>query len=161
MKESSLFSSFHHVAVVVKDMEKAMAYFKSLGIGPFMEPPVTPIKETWRGKLVPVGSFKLKEVLGKMGTVWFQLCQPLRGDTPWQEFLDTKSEGVHHIAFVVDDIEKAEAELTEKGIEIIQSARFEGGGGACLADISRIGGILVEFIQRPEGVTEKITDGGL
>lgn len=150
MKESSLFSNFHHVSLVVKDMKKAMTYFQSLGIGPFIEPPVKPTKEMWQGKPIPVGS--LKEVLGGMGEVWFQLCQPLRKDTPWQRFLDTKGEGVHHIGFVVDDIEAAEAELTEKGIEIVHSARFEKGGGGCLADISKIGGILVEFIERPRGL---------
>jgi methylmalonyl-CoA/ethylmalonyl-CoA epimerase len=152
MKKSSMFSNFHHVSLVVKDMDKAIAHFKTLGIGPFIEPPVKPIKEIWHGKPIPVGS--LREVLGKMGEVWFQLCQPLGGDSPWQEFLDTKGEGVHHIALIVDDIEKAEAELTKKGIEIAHSARFEGGGGSCLADISKIGGILLEFIQRPRGVKD-------
>ena len=154
MKESSMFSDFHHVSLVVKDMDKALSYFQSLGIGPFMEPPVSPAKEIYRGKPIPVNSLKRKEVLGKMGGVWFQLCQPLGGDSPWQEFLDTRGEGVHHIAVLVEDIEKTEAELTKKGIEIVHIGRFKGGGGACLADFSKIGGIFVEFIQRPEGVKD-------
>jgi methylmalonyl-CoA epimerase len=150
MKESPMFADFHHVALVVKDTDKAIAYFQSLGIGPFIEPPVKPTREIWHGKSIQAGS--LKEVLGKMGEVWFQLCQPLRKDSPWQEFIDTRGEGVHHICFIVEDIEKLEAELIKKEIEIVHSARFEGGGGACLADTSKIGGILFEYIQRPEGV---------
>jgi len=154
MEQSSMFSNFHHVSLVVKDMEKALAYFQSLGIGPFMEPPVTPTKEIYKGKPIPVNSLKRIEVMGKIGDVWFQLCQPLGGDSPWQEFLDAKGEGVHHIAIIVDDIEEAEAELTKKGIGVVHSARFKGGGGACLADTSKIGGILMEFIQRPKGVKD-------
>lgn len=154
MKESSMFSDFHHVSLVVKDLEKAMAYFRSLGVGNFAAPPITPVKEMYRGKPIPVNSLKREEVLGKMGEVWLQLCQPLGGDSPWQEFLDKKGEGVHHVAVLVDDIEKTEAELTKKGIEIIHSGRFKGGGGACLADTSKIGGICIEFIQRPKSVKE-------
>jgi len=154
MKKSSMFANFHHVSLVVKDMDKAIAYFQSLGIGPFMEPPVSAEKEIYKGKPIPVDSLKRKEVLGKMGGIWFQLCQPLGGDSPWQEFLDTRGEGVHHIAVLVDDIGKLEAALKKKGIEIVHSARFKGGGGACLADTTKIGGILVEYIQRPEGVKD-------
>ena len=152
--ENSFFSGFHHVALAVKDLDEAVAYYQNLGIGPFMAPPVQPIKETWRGKSIPVGYFKRKEVLGKMGTAWLQLCQPLGGDSPWQEFLDTKGEGVHHVGCIVDDIEKEEANLKEKGIEIILTSRFKGGGGSCYADISQLGGILVELIQRPEGIVD-------
>ena len=76
------------------------------------------------------------------------------GESPWQEFLDTKGEGVHHLGCIVDDIEKEEAGLKEKGIEIILTSRFKGGGGSCYADISQLGGILVELIQRPEGIVD-------
>ena len=153
--ENSFFSGFHHVALVVKDLDAAMAHYQNLGIGPFMTPPVEPIAETWQGKSIPVGYFKRREVLGKMGTAWLQLCQPLGGDSPWQEFLDAKGEGVHHVGCIVDDIEKEEASLKEQGIEIILTSRFKGGGGSCYADISQPGGILVELIQRPEGITDK------
>jgi methylmalonyl-CoA epimerase len=152
--DKSFFSGFHHVALVVKDLDKAIAYYENLGVGPFMSPPIKPVKQTWLGKVIPVGSFKRKEVMGKMGTAWLQLCQPLGGESPWQEFLDTKGEGVHHIGCIVDDIEKEETNLGEKKIEIILSSRFEGGGGSCYADISKLGGILVELIQRPKGITD-------
>jgi len=151
----SFFSGFHHVALVVKDLDKAVAYYKDLGIGPFMSPPVKAVKQTWMGKIVPVDFFKRKEVMGKMGESMLQLCQPLGGESPWQEFLDTKGEGVHHLGCIVDDIEKEEALLTEKGIEIILTSRFEGGGGSCYADISKIGGILIELIERPGGVSDR------
>jgi methylmalonyl-CoA/ethylmalonyl-CoA epimerase len=139
---------------VVKDLDKAIAYYQDLGIGPFMSPPVKAVKQTYLGKAVPVDFFKRKEVMGKMGESLLQLCQPLGGESPWQEFLDTKGEGVHHLGCIVDDVEKEEAILKEKGIEIILSSRFEGGGGSCYADIGKIGGILIELIERPSGITD-------
>jgi methylmalonyl-CoA epimerase len=152
--ENTFFSGFHHVALVVKDLDKAVAYYQDLGIGPFMSPPVKAVKQTYLGKAVPVDFFKRKEVMGKMGESLLQLCQPLGGESPWQEFLDTKGEGVHHLGCIVDDVEKEEAILKEKGIEIILSSRFEGGGGSCYADIGKIGGILIELIERPSGITD-------
>jgi methylmalonyl-CoA/ethylmalonyl-CoA epimerase len=152
--ENTFFSGFHHVALVVKDLDKAVAYYQDLGIGPFMSPPVKAVKQTYLGKAVPVDFFKRKEVMGKMGESLLQLCQPLGGESPWQEFLDTKGEGVHHLGCIVNDVEKEEAILKEKGIEIILSSRFEGGGGSCYADIGKIGGILIELIERPSGITD-------
>jgi methylmalonyl-CoA/ethylmalonyl-CoA epimerase len=152
--ENTFFSGFHHVALVVKDLDKAVAYYQDLGIGPFMSPPIKAVKQTYLGKAVPVDFFKRKEVMGKMGESLLQLCQPLGGESPWQEFLDTKGEGVHHLGCIVDDVEKEEAILKKKGIEIILSSRFEGGGGSCYADIGKIGGILIELIERPSGITD-------
>ena len=129
--EKSMFDGFHHVALVVKDMDEAQAYYSDLGIGPFMAPPVQAIKEIYRGKEIPVGSFKRREVLGKMGMSMLQLCQPLGGNSPWQEFLHAHGEGVHHVGCMLDDIEMQEVLLWEKGIEIIMSTRFHGSGGSC------------------------------
>jgi len=52
------------------------------------------------------GSSKIKEVIGNMGMVRLQLIQPIEGKSMFQEFLDTRSEDIHHYAFLVDDIEK-------------------------------------------------------
>jgi methylmalonyl-CoA/ethylmalonyl-CoA epimerase len=51
------------------------------------------------------------------------------GDSPWQEFIDKKGEGMHHLGYFVDDIEKEQTALVKRGIEMILSSRFEGGGG--------------------------------
>ena len=151
MENASEFASLHHICIIVKDIDKAMAYYKSLGIGPFLPPPVKAIKETYRGKPVTPDFFKRKEVLGKMGNINLQLCQPAGGDSPWQEFLDKRGEGMHHLGYFTDDIEKEQAALVKREIEIILSSKFEGGGGAFYADLSKNGSFYVEFIQPPPG----------
>jgi methylmalonyl-CoA/ethylmalonyl-CoA epimerase len=148
---SNEFANLHHVCIVVKDLEKSMAHYKSFGIGPFLPPPIKAIKETYRGRPIPPDYFKRKEVLGKMGNINLQLCQPAGGDSPWQEFLDQKGEGMHHLGYFTEDVEKEQAALAKRGIEIILSSRFEGGGGAFYADLSKNGSLYVEFIQPPPG----------
>jgi methylmalonyl-CoA/ethylmalonyl-CoA epimerase len=154
--KNSLLEGFHHIALIVKDMDAAQKFFTDLGVGPFMAPPVQAAREIYRGKEIPVNTFKRREVLGKMGNTMLQLCQPLDGDSPWKQFLNTHGEGVHHIGCMVDDIEKQETLLREKGFEVVMSTRFQGGCGSCYADMSRIGGIWVEFIQRPKNDDGKI-----
>jgi methylmalonyl-CoA/ethylmalonyl-CoA epimerase len=151
MENGNDFADLHHVCIVVKNIDKAMAYYKSLGIGPFSPPPIKAIKETYLGKPIPPDYFKRKEVLGKMGKINLQLCQPAGGDSPWQEFIDKKGEGIHHLGYFVDDIEKEQTALVKRGIEIILSSRFEGGGGAFYADLSKNGSFYIEFIQPPKG----------
>jgi methylmalonyl-CoA/ethylmalonyl-CoA epimerase len=155
VKENSTFSKFHHVALVVRDMDKAIAHYQSLGIGPFRAPPVEPTSIKLYGKPIPTDYFTRKETLGKMGPINLQLVQPGEEESTWKEFLETKGEGVHHLGFFVDDIEKEEAEFAEKGFEIIISSRFKGGGGAAYIDIGKeVGGIIIELIQSPPHIVD-------
>ena len=117
---------FHHISVVVRDMEKAIKFYESMGIGPF--PPllgpqgtVPLIDKTLHGKPAE-WELDLRHAEGGVGDLVFELIQPLEGDTPVKEFLDKKGEGIQHIGFFVDDIEAETAKLAEKGYKITQSA---------------------------------------
>ena len=146
----SPFGNPHHMAIVVRDMDKTISYYQSLGMGPFVTaPPIKITKRTDRGKTITSGGSKIKEVIGNMGMVRLQLIQPIEGKSIFQEFLDTKGEGVHHYAFLVDDIEKEEAKFVNKGFEILSSVRIEGGGGHIIINTAKTGGILIELIQSP------------
>ena len=139
------------VAIVVRDMDKTVNYYQSLGMGPFVTaPPIEITKRMERGKPVTAGGSRIREVIGNMGVVRLQLIQPIEGKTLFQEFLDTRGEGVHHYAFLVDDIEKQEAEFIDRGVEIVSSVRVQGGGGHIIIDTAKTGGILIELIQAPQ-----------
>jgi methylmalonyl-CoA/ethylmalonyl-CoA epimerase len=146
----SLFANPHHMAIVVRDIDKAINYYQSLGMGPFVTPPPIDIKKRIdHGKAAVSGGSKIKEAIGDMGTVRLQLIQPVEGKSIYQEFLDNKGEGVHHYAFLVDDIEKEEARFIDKGVEILSSVRLQGGGGHIIINTAIIGGILIELMQPP------------
>ena len=146
----SIFANPHHMAIIVRDVDKTIAYYQSLGMGPFITaPPITITKRIDRGQPITSGSSQIKEVIGNMGMVRLQLIQPLEGKSIFQEFLDTRGEGVHHYAFLVDDVEKEEAKFIGMGVEIVSSVRVEGGGGHIIIDTDEPGGILIELVQSP------------
>ncbi len=100
----------HHVGVVVRDLDKSVEYYQSLGIVDKVSTLLT--AEGKKAKLI--GRFL------RIGSLNLELWQPMRGATVQQEFLDSCGEGVNHIAFTVDDYEKEYVNLVEKqGIRLV------------------------------------------
>ena len=150
MTEKSPFSKVAHIGVVVRDMDKVIEYYQSLGIGPF-EPfkSVVAIERKMLGKPIAPDSIKMKIKIVKMGPVELEFIEPVEGETLWKEFLETRGEGINHLGFLVDDIDAEEAKLIEKGLTVLYRSRFKNGGGAAYFDTGKVGGILIELIQFP------------
>jgi 4-hydroxyphenylpyruvate dioxygenase-like putative hemolysin len=51
--------------------------------------------------------------------------QPLTGRSVYDEFLEKKGEGLHHIKLYYEDCQKALEEFKKKGVEVIQSGKFD------------------------------------
>ena len=79
-----------------------------------------------------------------------ELLQATAADSPIAKFIEAKGEGVQHIAFKVDDIEAALAELKDKGVRLIDEKPRRGAGGAQIAFLhpKATGGVLLELCQR-------------
>ena len=151
----TIFSNPHHMAIVVWDMDKTIEYYQSLGMGPFITaPPVEITKRMEYGRPIAVDKVRIKEVIGNMGAVRLQLIQPVGEESMFQEFLDTRGEGVHHYAFLLDDIEAEEARLSNRDIEILSSVRVRG-GGHIIINTAGTGGVLIELVQAQPGWLEK------
>ena len=140
------FSRIDQVGVVVRDVEKAIEYYSSIGIGPFEYAQGMIADRRLYGK--PAADIKNVIALTQLGHVQLELIQPAGGESIHKEFLETKGEGIHHLGFLVDDLEKETAKLTEKGFKITQSGTFVGGGGFAYFDTDKVGGVLLELIQR-------------
>lgn len=141
---------FHHVAVIVRDMNKAIEHYRTLEIGPF--PPfigpegTTPLAEKTAYGQPSDYSIDLRHAEGGVGDLCFELIEPLAGETPAREFLEKKGEGIHHIGFTVDDIDRETAKLAKKGFRITQSGVTPGARWAYY-DTDAIGGVSIELIQ--------------
>ena len=102
------------LAIVVKDIEAAAKNYAAL-FG--MEVPnirnVFP-KITYRGEKVEP---KARICSFKMGAVSLELVEPDEIGSSWKEYLDAHGEGVHHMAVLVKDRDKALTTLAEHGIE--------------------------------------------
>ncbi|MCL6625894.1 VOC family protein [Alicyclobacillus shizuokensis] len=81
-----------------------------------------------------------------MGSVDIELIEPVGGPSTWQEFLDTHGEGVHHIAFVVKDMQGKLKALDAMGIPLVQRGDYEGGRYAYV-DAGESLKVIVELLE--------------
>jgi len=142
------FSELHHVAVVVRDIEEAVRYYTSIGIGPFVEYP--PMREYTKIDVPDEeGFYNLRIMVARMGAVDLQLIQPGQGKSLYREYLEKRGEGVYHLGFAVDDIDKAEAEVKRSGLRVISKGRREDGSGFAYLDSAERAGVTLLIRQNP------------
>lgn len=128
-----------HVAIAVKDLEKAISHYRDvLGLE------LSEIEE------VPEQQVRTAIFGHGMGRV--ELICPTSADTGVARFLEKRGEGMHHICLEVEDIEATLAALKAKGAPLIDETPKPGAGGAKVAFIHPKGnhGVLVELRQGPK-----------
>ena len=123
---------FSHTGVVVRDIDETIAYLESLGVGPFGMPNGEkwidiPFKGELHGK---PAEWSVKISNAQVGAHEIELLQPSGGPSALQEFLDESGEGVHHVAYLSDDVKGAVDTLTARGVEVLTSANLDTGGFA-------------------------------
>lgn len=79
-----------------------------------------------------------------------ELLESTESDGPVARYLKKKGEGIHHIAFRVENIQTTLEELKAKGIKLIDERPRKGAGGAKIAFVhpESTNGILVELCER-------------
>lgn len=146
-KETSSWNKPDHIGIVVRDLDKAVAYYESIGIGPFIPRKMTtPEEMSVYGK--PTPKFMVKIAFASVGPINIELVQPVEQAVLQDEFLKTKGEGINHVGFVTDNLKRENEKLNKKGIEIVLSSNRANGSAASYYDTRKVGGVLLEFIQR-------------
>jgi methylmalonyl-CoA/ethylmalonyl-CoA epimerase len=132
-----MLGKIEHVALAVSDMDAAIAHYRD----------VWGLEVEHRERVEDQG---VEEAMLSLGESHLQLLAPTREETTVARFLDRRGEGLHHIAYEVDDLEGALGELKTKGIELIDEAPRPGGRGHMVAFVHPRDnhGLLVELIQR-------------
>ncbi len=131
------------VGVVVKSVDKAVAHYTRLGLGPFHVMEVEVEGFTYKGKPAP---HKLKLGLS-MGNPQIELIETLEGETPNTDFLKKRGEGVSHYGFNVS-LEKYEeilAAWAKRGIRPI-FYRNEPDRRIAYLNTNRTGGVMTELV---------------
>lgn len=143
--KDSPFKDVFQVGIVVKDMDKATERLSAMGIGPFEPRVLPPDREEWyRGRpLKP----DVKISKAYIGETEIELIQPVSGESPHQEFLDSKGEGIQHLACTVEDLDKQVEKLTAQGATVLLQAKFPGGGGIAYVDFG-VAGLIIELVER-------------
>jgi len=147
-KGKSPFANFCQIGVIVRDMDEAVKFYESLGIGPFESPkgPAPIFDRQVYGK--PAPDVKNRISTTQMGAVQLELVQPISGKSLQMEFLEKHGEGVNHLAFLVNDLDGEVAQLVQKGFRVISSGKTARSAFAYL-DTDKVGGIILELIQQP------------
>ena len=138
----------HHVTAVVRDMDKTIEYYQSLGIATF-EPEFLLKSTDYDYKVygkTPDTIVKLRIRFVQIGSSQLELIQPVEGESPQKEFLASKGEGINHIGYTVDDLNKETDKLVKKGIKIIFSGKRQTGGFAYF-DTPKVGNVIAEPIK--------------
>jgi methylmalonyl-CoA/ethylmalonyl-CoA epimerase len=127
---------FHHLGVIVRDLSTAGKTYALLGFGPGHEEEVA--SQGVRILLLPTGQ----------RDQYLEVFAPL-ADGSLTRYLDKRGEGVHHIAFAVDDIRAALEQLRENDVRLVDSTPRAGAHGWSVAFVhpSAAHGVLIELVQ--------------
>jgi methylmalonyl-CoA/ethylmalonyl-CoA epimerase len=93
---------------------------------------------------------KVKTAFLPLGETEIELLESTAPDGPIGKFIEARGQGIQHLAFRVDDLEAALAELKAKGVRLIDEKPRYGAGGAKIAFLhpKATNGVLIELCQR-------------
>ncbi len=122
-----------HIGVAVSSLKEARAVWETLGLE------ASSVEE--------VPSEQVKVAMFPLGETRIELLEPTAADSPVGRFLRKRGEGIHHLAFEVEDIEAACEELRSAGVKLVYEAPRRGEGGSWVNFIhpSSTSGVLIEL----------------
>jgi len=119
-------TAVNQIAIAVWDLETvARNFWNILGIGPWevydWEPPMI-YDRKYYGK--PSWARERIALCRMGGGVQLELVQPVEGESLYRDFLNKHGEGLHHLNFLVENIDETMTQLTEEGYPSILSGRY-------------------------------------
>ena len=93
---------------------------------------------------------KIKTAFLVVGETSIELIEPLNKESPVSKFLEKRGQGIHHVAFKVDNIEKMLEQLKDKGVILIDEKPRIGieGGKIAFLHPKNTGNVLIELCER-------------
>lgn len=85
-----------------------------------------------------------------LGQVVLEITEPDDKPSSWKDFLDKKGPGVHHIAFMTDDRDRAVKYFEENGMPVRHYGEYEG-GNYTVFDSAEKTGVYIQVKYEPEG----------
>lgn len=136
-----ILQNLYHVAVAVNDIDAVeKIYETALGL------------RVEHREVVEEQGVRTSMLVPEKGGAAIELLEPLDENSPITKFLNKKGEGIHHICFMVDDIESALERLKKEGVRLIDETPRPGAYNSKVAFIhpKAVNGVLIELAQLPE-----------
>lgn len=127
-----------HIGIAVKNLDSSIKYYEDvLGLKCYA------IEE--------VRDQKVKTAFFMVGQTKIELLESTEPDGPIGKFIEKKGEGIHHIAFAVEDLSAALQEAELHGIHLIDKSPRAGAEGLSIAFLhpKSTGGVLTELCSKP------------
>jgi len=125
-----------HIGIAVKDLEKQIHFY-------------TEIMGLTCAGVEEVPDQKVKIAMFTVGEIRLELLEPTAENSPIAKYLEKKGEGVHHIAYQVDNLEKQLHDLEEHEVRLIDKIPRKGAEGLNIAFLhpKSTFGVLTEMCE--------------
>jgi methylmalonyl-CoA/ethylmalonyl-CoA epimerase len=127
-------TNIEHIGIAVKNVKEAINFYENiLGLKCY--------------GTEDVEDQKVKTAFFKLGETKIELLETTEPDGPIGKFIGKKGEGIHHIAFTVEDIEQSINEVESQGIKLINNSPYPGAEGFEVVFLhpKSTGGVLIEL----------------
>ena len=132
-------SHIEHLGIAVKSLEEAIPYYENiLGLKCY--------------SIEEVADQKVKTAFFKVGQTKIELLEPTSEDSTIAKFIEKRGEGIHHMAFAIEDgVADALAEVEAKGVRLIDKAPRKGAEGLNIAFLhpKSTCSVLTELCENP------------
>lgn len=129
-------SHIEHIGIAVSELDSAISLFEKI-----LGQPCYNIEE--------IADQKVRTAFFKVGETKIELLQSTDPEGPIGKFIEKKGEGIHHIAFAVENIEEKLEQANSLGIKLIDSKPRKGAEGLDIAFLhpKSTNGVLMEFCE--------------
>ncbi len=125
-----------HIGIAVRNLQEAVSFYENiLGLKCY--------------KIEEVDEQKVKTAFFKIGDTKIELLESTDKEGPISKFIEKRGEGLHHIAFGVDDLKSSLNELEDKNINLINNNPKEGADNLNIAFLhpKSAHGVLTELCE--------------
>lgn len=126
-----------HIGIAVKNLDESIKYYENvLGLKCYA------IEE--------VADQKVKTAFFQIGQTKIELLESTSPDGPIGKYIEKKGEGIHHIAFAVNNLQQALDETETKGVQLIDKQPRKGAEGLNIAFLhpKSTNGVLTELCEK-------------
>ncbi len=123
-----------HIGIAVKNLEEAIQYYRDvLGLECY--------------NIEEVADQKVKTAFFQVGQTKIELLESTDPEGTIAKFIEKRGEGVHHIAFAMEDVATALNEAADKGVQLIDKAPRKGAENLMIGFLhpKSTKGVLTEF----------------
>ena len=132
-------SHIEHIGIAVTSLDEAIPFYeKVLGLDCY--------------NIEEVKDQKVKTAFFKVGQTKIELLEPTDPESAVAKFISKKGEGIHHIAFAVNNIDRKLKEVEEKGVRLIDNVSRKGAEGMDIGFLhpKSTFGVLTELCEKKE-----------